>query len=236
MSDLNDILVALDASDEAISALSRESLQIPRQLEQIEARIEEARARVQAERQALEDAEKMSRSKERELQECEAQRQKYQQQTVLVKTNQEYTALLAEIDSVTARIGAIEDDILAAMEEVESRTERLREIAEEQKRVEHDLDQQRDDRRERLAVVERELAALRDEHQGILDRLEPRARSFYQRAAASHGGGTTRIRGRSCASCHRDIPYETINRVQAGELHTCGNCQRILVPSTGSSE
>jgi predicted nucleic acid-binding Zn-ribbon protein len=173
------------------------------------------------------------RSKERELQECEAQRQKYQQQTVLVKTNQEYTALLAEIDNVTSRIGAIEDEILAAMEEVESRTERLREIAEDQKGVEHDLDRQRDERRQRLAAVEEELGVRRDERQAVLNRLERPARSRYERAVASHGGGTTRIRGRSCASCHRDIPYEIINRVQAGELHTCGNCQRILV---GSSE
>ena len=59
------------------------------------------------------------------------------------------------------------------------------------------------------------------------------ASASYQRLRKTGRPGTTTFRERACAACHRDIPYETINRVIGGELHSCPHCQRILVVPAG---
>ena len=63
----------------------------------------------------------------------------------------------------------------------------------------------------------------------MLTDLPPNAKAVFERTRKTLGSGTTAIVGRACSACHRDIPYETINRVTAAELHTCAYCKRILV-------
>ena len=79
-----------------------------------------------------------------------------------------------------------------------------------------------------LTATQSDLELHEKRRQELRDQLPARAQARYDRTWKGLGSGTARIVDRSCASCHRDIPYETINRVQAGELHTCGNCARLL--------
>ena len=67
------------------------------------------------------------------------------------------------------------------------------------------------------------------EREELLGLLGPDVAQRYERVRAVTGTGTARIEGQSCVACHRQIPPETVNRVLAGEVHTCGCCQRLLV-------
>jgi predicted nucleic acid-binding Zn-ribbon protein len=229
MSDAMDLLRALDAIDVAIVALVRERDEIPRALAAIEERGQAALDAVAAEKHALEEAEKLRRTRERELSDTETQRAKYQQQTAQVKTNEEYAALLREIDAADARISHFEDEILLAMEAVEEHGQKLRSVTAEQQGVQKDLAAQADARRARLVEVEREIEARREERAPLLPKLEAPLRAIYSRVHAKHGTGTARVRGRSCVACHHDVPLETVNRVRNGEVHACGHCARLLV-------
>ena len=80
-----------------------------------------------------------------------------------------------------------------------------------------------------LERTEREVAALEPELESVLQRLKPAERTHYNRMKVGKGTGVARIDGRSCRACHRDIPYEMINRVIAGEWQTCPSCQRTFV-------
>ncbi len=218
---------------EAIAALDAERQQIPRAITELENTIQAGHDSVAAERADLEEAERIRRSKEGELQEVEAVRQKHQSQTALVKTNEEYSALLREIDRETTRIGEVEEAILQAMEDGERLTVSVEASEKSQREMEIGLTAQIAERRGRLVEVEKELEVRNGEHELLVVRLDPISRSTYERISGATGKGTTRINGRNCAECHRDIPLETVNRVTSGELHGCPHCQKLLVLAEG---
>ena len=229
MAELRIALEGLWRCERETEELTRQRARIPVEIEAAEGRAAAARAAVEAERARLAQAEQTRRAKEAELQDCEARQAKYQSQTALVKTNTEYTALLAEIDSIGTRISSIEEQILEAMEQVDQAQSTLKGFEDEKKREEQTAQREADALREKLVVVEKDIGAHDLERAKLIGELPPAAKQPYERMYKSRGSGTTGVAGRACAACHRDVPYETINRVIASELQHCPHCQRILV-------
>ena len=229
MAELRVALESLWRCERESEALARQLAQLPTDIEAAEARGAAARQALADERERLEEAEHRRREKEAELQDCEARRTKYQGQTSQVKTNTEYTALLSEIDGVTARISKVEEEILEAMEDVDRVGSTLKEMEGDKKREEELALRAAEELREQLAGVERDVAAHEEERLKLVTELPAAAVQPYQRTHKGRGGGTTSLQGQACVACHRDVPLETINRVIASELHTCPHCQRILV-------
>jgi predicted nucleic acid-binding Zn-ribbon protein len=80
-----------------------------------------------------------------------------------------------------------------------------------------------------MEEARQEIESKQKERDALLTRLGPQTTTHYERVRQSQGTGTALLHHQSCAACHRQIPPETINRVLAGEVHSCGSCQRILV-------
>lgn len=229
MSALKDALETLGLCDEALVALRREGSAIPEQISAIEAEMEASRAAMSAERERLDQAERRHRALEAELQDTEAKRDHFQGQSAQVKTNQEYTALLHEIELTTQRIDQIEEQILECLELVESLQVQVARSLELSQAKLADLDKRLGERRERLVEVHREREEREGERRRHLDGLDPAIRGHYERVCQARGNGVARIRRGVCGACNREVPFEIINRVRAGEFHACGACQRILL-------
>jgi predicted nucleic acid-binding Zn-ribbon protein len=229
MGDLRELLWGLAVCDRTAEELARELTQIPGSIVEVEAKAQAARETIEQERKTLEEAEQTGRVKERELQDCEAKRAKFQSQTAMVKTNAEYTALLHEVDGLAARISQVEEEILIAMETADQISARIETVRREQTQIEQDLLRQAEQLRERMEAVKDEIDARTKQREELLARVSPEIKARYERIRAARGAATGRIQGESCAACHREVPPEMINRVLAGELQTCPTCQRILV-------
>lgn len=232
MGDLKQMLHALAECDERATELEREAGQIPGLIVEAKAKAEEARACLERERQTLADTEARRRAKERELQECEAQRDKFQSQTAMVKTNVEYTALLHEVDGMVRRISDVEEEILLEMEQCERLTERMKTVESEQTGLEKGFLARAEELRTRLEVVRQEITQRNSDREQLVAPFPPDVRSHYKRIRAGKGTGLARVgvQDQSCRACHRQVPPETINRAMAGEeVYHCPACQRILI-------
>lgn len=229
MAELNITLEALRTCEAEVEELERLTSQLPKDIEATLARAAAARAAIEAEEQKLEDAEQSRRAHEAEMQDCEAKREKYKGQTALVKTNEEYTALLSEIDTVTNRISQLEEEILLAMEAVDEVSGSISGFRGGKEREEREHTSLADELKRKLAEAEAELEAHEKEREHLAGELPNPAGASYMRLRKSGRSGTTTYRERTCVACHRDIPYELINRVIGGELHSCPHCQRIMV-------
>jgi predicted nucleic acid-binding Zn-ribbon protein len=220
---------ALALAEEAIVALERECQRIPQAIAEQEGKLAASREAVATGKRNVEEADKRRRARESELEDANVKRAKLQAQSALVKTNQEYTAMLSEIEGVTRRMGELEDEILEAMEQADTARAELQLVEQDQGQVEREIGRAIEELRARLAVAERELALRRTDEAQHLSQISPDARAIYSRVKRVRGTGTARVRGRSCAGCNRDVPYELVNRIRAGEIHPCSNCNRILV-------
>ena len=222
-------LVGLALCEETLTRLERERRQIPETSSAEQAKRAAADEALAAERTHLEDTEHRRREREAELRDTEARRDKFQGQTALVKTNQEYTALLGEIDAASRRMSELEDEILEAMEIVDTAKAHLRTAEGEHVTASREVQRVIDELGSRLTEVEKELEVRRGEEQERLARLDANARSTYKRIQKRMGTAMARVVRGSCSACYRDVPPEKINRVMAGGLLPCGNCGRILV-------
>ncbi len=222
-------LSALHACEHALHQLARRQAKLPERIAGLEASAQAARDVIAKGREELEETERLRREKEAELQDCEAQRDKFRGQTANVKTNPEYTALLSEIDQVDARISRVEEEILTAMERIEELSAALETTEREQGKAAQDLDDRAKQVAEELKHVHVDAETRSAELDRRVEELDAQTRLLFDRARKAKGTGTTKLSGRVCASCHRDVPFDDINRVIGGQILPCQSCRRLLV-------
>ena len=222
-------LQALAEREGVILELERARVAVPQAIEKAEARSAAATGAAAKLRGELEAAEKLRRTREAETQDLASKREKLQGQSAVVKTNKEYTALLHEIDGHQKRIAEIEDDILVAMEQVETLGVEVRGAEAMARQVAQEVSKETEELRARLAEVERKLAGAVEDRVQILAALGGNVPALYNRAVKARGSGIARFEDGTCSGCHRTVPPEVLNRVTAGEVHICVSCQRIFI-------
>jgi len=229
MAELKIALEALFRSEHETIGLSRRATALPVAIDAKRELAAIARAEIEAEQQKLESAEQSRRSKEGELSDTEGQREKFQGQTALVKTNEEYTTLLNEIEHAGERISQIEEEILIAMDEIEALGAGLATLKQTKAKQADGFEVEAKKLETELEAVQADLARHDAERTLLAQALPAPLARAYERLFQQTGSGIAKVDGTVCSACHRQIPPETINQLIGGELQPCLSCQRILV-------
>jgi hypothetical protein len=224
-------LLRLQELDLRIEALKARALEIPKQ----KGRFDIHRKRLAAE---LAEREKTCKNLAIEQRECEidmeqkqAQVRKYEQQLFSVKKNEEYQALLHEIDMIKKQIGLKEERIIAIMVELDESKARLEE---DRKRIHSELTTIEDQCERIDAEFEetvRECAQLEREREPVLREVNADLLTRYTRIRTSKKGGpaVVALAGEVCSGCHMHVPPQVVNEILAGQkLHACSHCGRLL--------
>jgi predicted nucleic acid-binding Zn-ribbon protein len=223
-------LADLQALDTRISGLERKLEAIPGRIQSIHQAYQQAKAAVDALRARLDAARKDIRAKEKELDFQASQRAKYEAKLYEVKTNKEYSAVLAEIEALKVEKGRIEEEVLALMEAQERMT---REIGEAETRLRH---QEQDSKRgeaaatEELRGFETDLAGLRGERASLAREIPRDVLTQYARLLKGRGGLAVAIVGANgiCSGCRVSITPQRFQELrQSNQILTCESCGRI---------
>ncbi len=164
------------------------------------------------------------------IQDIEQKNSKYREQLLDVKTNEQYKALLHEIEFNSQQIRKTEDDILTKMEE----EERLRkEGLQIEQRLRAEKENVNAEKKAAEAEVERDrqvLEELRTRRQNLIRDVTPSSFDTYVRIARFRKGvAIARANGDSCEACHVRIRPHVLSQVMSGEtILTCDSCSRIL--------
>ena len=184
---------------------------------------EERKARLTANR-------KLARDLEGEIQGIREKIAKHKDQLYQVKTNEQYKAMMHEIEGEEKNVRGIEDRILEKMIEAEDLQKQISDAAArlvgEKARVEAET-RSLDARRE-ADVRERE--GLLAERQKLDSTLGEEMRSTYERVRAGRNGiAVAEARDGFCTACHVRLRPQAFNDVRTNEMMiACENCSRIL--------
>ncbi|HZV96737.1 MAG TPA: hypothetical protein VFF62_12440, partial [Candidatus Nitrosocosmicus sp.] len=181
-------LIALQSLDTRIAGLEAEAARIPRDLETLRARTAEAKKIVDAAKTALDAARKDTRAKEKDLEDNQVKRQKFEGQLYQVKTNKEYSAVLAEIEEVKQQKSKIEEEILTLMERQERLAGEIKDAESELKAAEAEGATAEKQLRERLAAVEAELGGVKGERASVARGLPANVLADYDRLLRARAG------------------------------------------------
>jgi predicted nucleic acid-binding Zn-ribbon protein len=228
-------LMELQRADREILRLNQEITALPKRVAAIEERLAGTKAGLERAKTAVKADEQTRRKYESAIQDLEQKISRYRDQSLAVKTNEQYKALLHEIQFAEQDIQANEDKILELMLKAEAREKDVKAAELELKAEMAEIEKEKAEARERTAEDEKQLAewnAKRDQaRSGVNEDLLRQ----YERVAKFRGSGLAEVRDQKCMGCQVMLRPQTYNDVRGEQVVICESCQRILYfdPATG---
>jgi len=223
-------LVELQRLDSEIAEVEAAAAAIPGVIRRIEEQLMKAKAALDAVTAETDRMMKLRRQQERELEEVTDQLKKRQSRLFEIKTNQEYSAVLKEIEGLKHKVSVLEEAILVLLDQIEVE---LKARAEEEQRVRSsEAEALRDTQRKEaeLRQLRGRLSELQGARKGRSKNVESSLLQQYLRLLKSRAGlAVAPVRDGSCEGCHVALTPQLYNEVRRNEeILTCERCGRIL--------
>ena len=223
-------LVELQRLDSEIAEVEAAAAAIPGVIRRIEEQLMKAKAALDAVTAETDRMTKLRRQQERELEEVTDQLKKRQSRLFEIKTNQEYSAVLKEIEGLKHKVSVLEEAILVLLDQIEVE---LKALAEEEQRVRSsEAEALRDTQRKEaeLRQLRGRLSELQGARKGRSKDVESSLLQQYLRLLKSRAGrAVAPVRDGSCEGCHVALTPQLYNEVRRNEeILTCERCGRIL--------
>lgn len=152
------------------------------------------------------------------------------------RTNKEYSAFLAELNTLKAQKDGIEKGELEQMEKVEALEKQVGELAVQAKERTLIVDRAKSDRDAKESEIAGRLAELRGQREAVAKEIPPTSLKEYQELLDRRGDDAMshvevldrRNHEWTCGSCMMALPMETINSLSRGHLTRCAACRCFL--------
>jgi uncharacterized protein len=222
-------LIELQKADREILRLKEEIAALPKRVAAIEAKLLGTRAVLEKAKGAIKADEAARRKSETAIQDLEQKISKYRDQSLEVKTNDQYKALLHEIQFAERDIRGNEDKILELMVNAEARERDMKAVEAELKAESEEIEREKTEARKRTAEDEQQLAEWNGKRDAARAAVNADLLRHYDRVAKHRGTGLSEVRDQKCLACQVMLRPQTYNEVRSGtEIVFCESCQRIL--------
>ncbi|HWH59587.1 MAG TPA: C4-type zinc ribbon domain-containing protein [Terriglobales bacterium] len=221
-------LIALQHADAEIRRLKAEVAELPKRVAVIEQKLAGTKAALEKAKNAVKGDEAARRKYETAINDLRTKISKYRDQSLDVKTNDQYKALMHEIQFAEQEIGANEDKILELMVNAEVREKEVKAAEAELKAETSEIEKEKAHAREETAKDEKELAEWTAKREAARSAVDPDLIRHYERVLKFRGSGLAEVRDHKCMGCSVMLRPQTFNEVKTGKLIYCDSCQRIL--------
>ncbi len=221
-------LSELQQFDREILRLQNEIAAFPKRIAQIEQRLAGTKAHLETAKAAVKADEAARRKFETAIQDLQQKISKYRDQSLDVKTNDQYKALLHEIEFAEQDIRANEDKILDLMVNAEAREKDVKAAEAKLKAEMAEIEKEKSEARLRTAEDEKQLAEWNSKREAARSGVSADLLRHYDRVLKFRGSGLAEVRDQKCMGCQVMLRPQTYNEVRAGQLVFCESCQRIL--------
>jgi len=221
-------LIALQRTDREIQRLKAEIAELPKRVAAIEQQLAGTKAVLEKAKSAVKTDEAARRKYETAITDLRQKISKYRDQSLEVKTNEQYKALLHEIQFAEREIGANEDKILELMVNAEVREKEVKAAEADLKKETADIEKEKKIAHDRTAADEKELADWSAKREAARAAIDADLLRHYERVSKFRGSGLAEVLEQKCTGCSVFLRPQTYNEVRSGKMIYCDSCQRIL--------
>jgi hypothetical protein len=222
-------LLQLQEADREILRLNEEVAALPRRVAAIEEKLAGTRAQLEKAKAAVKADEAARRKYETAITDLQQKISKYRDQSLEVKTNEQYKALLHEIEFAQKEIQANEDKILELMVNAESREKEVKAAEAELKAETAEIEKEKAEARRVTEEDQRRLAEWNAKRDSLRQGVNPDLLRHYERVLKLRKSGLSEVRDHKCLACQVMLRPQTYNEVRSGTtIVICDSCQRIL--------
>jgi uncharacterized protein len=230
-------LLRLQEADKEIRRLQEEIAELPKRVAAIELKLAGTKAQLEKAQAAIKADEAARRKHDTTISDHRGKISKYRDQSLDVKTNEQYKALLHEIQFAEKDIAATEDKILELMLNADARDKEVKAAQAELKAETAEIEKEKAEARERTAEDEKQLAEWRARRDQLRSGVNEDLLRQYDRVSKFRGSGIAEVRDQKCMGCQVMLRPQTYNEVRAGrEAMFCDSCQRVLYFNPANEE
>jgi len=222
-------LLHLQEADKAIRRLQDEIAELPKRVAAIEHKLADTKLQLEKAQAAIKADEAARRKYETIISDLRGKISKYRDQSLDVKTNDQYKALLHEIQFAEKEIAATEDKILELMVNADARDKEVKAAQADLKAEAAEIEKEKEEARQRTAEDEKQLTEWRGKRDRMRAGVNEDLLRHYERVSKFRGSGISEVREHKCMACQVMLRPQIYNDVRTGQQTVvCDSCQRIL--------
>ncbi len=222
-------LLELQVADKEIRKLQDEIAALPKRVAAIEEKLAGTKARLEKARVAAKGDEANRKKFEATIKDLQGKISKYRDQSLDVKTNEQYKALLHEIQFAEQEIRINEDRILEVMVNAEVRDKDVKAAEAELKGETAEIEKEKEEARKTTAEDQAKLTEWNAKRDGLRGGASADLLRHYERVMKFRGSGLAEVSDQKCMGCQVMLRPQTYNEVRNGQqVVICESCQRIL--------
>src|SRR5215510_3937134 len=222
-------LIELEKADREIVRLTDEVAALPRRVAAIEEKLADDKAAVEHAKAAIKANETSRRKLESDIQTSQQKIVKYREQSSSVKTNDEYRALMHEVEFAEREISGAEDKILELMIALEAEEKALKTAETQMKAEIVEVEKEKAQARTRTEEDEKLLAELGSKRTQLRSGVSDSALAHYDRVMRQRKSAIAEARGQKCMACFVMLRPQTWEEVRTNQTITaCSSCGRIF--------
>ena len=223
-------LLVLQERDRRIVRVSQELAHISPERESLRAKAATTQSSLEAAKLRVKQIETERKQRDLEIESKKTQIERYLNQQLQTRKNEEYKALTHEIEMAKEAIFKIEDVQIGLMEQAEAAQKDVARASAEATAAKQLLDDQISQLNQREANLKKELAELQANRVTLAGAVDDSTRSRYERLFKNKGENVVvGIEHSACGGCHMKLPAQVITHCRAqAEIVTCPTCARIL--------
>ncbi len=222
-------LIELEKVDREIARLSDEVAALPKRVASIEEKLAGHKAAAENAKAAIKSNEASRRKHEADIQAAQQKIVKYREQSSKVKTNDEYRALMHEVEFAEKEISGCEDKILELMISLEAQEKAVKAAEAELKTEAAEVEKEKAEARTRTAEDEKLLAELGTKRNELRTGVGDSSLAHYDRVLRQRKTAMAEARGQKCMACFVMLRPQVWEELRTNEqIITCNSCGRIL--------
>ena len=223
-----DKLLELQEADKEIRRLREEVAALPKRVAVIEQKLAGTRAHLEKVRTASKGDEANRKKFEANIRDLQARISKYRDQSLDVKTNDQYKALLHEIQFAEQEIRLNEDRILEVMVNADAREKEVKAAEAELKAETAEIEKEKEEARRVTTEDQKKLSEWNGKRDALRQGISEDILRHYERVAKHRGSGLAEVRDHKCMGCQVMLRPQIYNEARNGEkVMICESCQRI---------
>lgn len=222
-------LIELDKVSQEISRLKDEIATLPKKVAEIEAKLNTAKTQVEAAKSAIKAQEAAKKKFESDIQDWQQKISKFREQSLSVKTNEQYKALMTEIEFAEKHISECEEKILVGMDSAESLNLDLKKAEEELRFESAEIAKETEHVRAVTAEDQKKLSELNAQREALRAGVNDSTLAHFERISSKRKGAIAEAYDQKCGACNVMLRPQKYNELLGNtDLVTCDSCGRIL--------
>lgn len=233
MEEVLELLIKIQDLGDEIKKNELNLKEIPNKITKLEKEIDRSNTHLNQTKNRTQEVKKLYKIKEGDIAENEEKINKLNQQVFSVKTNEEYRAILNEIEYLKQTNRKIEDEMIKLLEEDEQLKNELANLEKETKDyIDKKTSEINNLKKDKEVLLEKQQLS-KFLYEDNLKKLPEDVKNIYQRIAQARGNAVCLITDNTCTGCYANLTPQVMNELRKKDkILLCDSCGRILVYDT----